>query len=693
MEFLEIANLIIPGYKLLSQTKRDAFEQSEPGKAFYKSINTTLKAFRDSETQSTLLERFWWMLTKSPSLQEHVELKKTEILNDINVSNEYRQILIQISLRLLKKVYPDFRLLNKNQQETLAGADFSLSLLNSHSEYDRLIEKDEREYRSIDRWAQLYGSATALIDFTISEITDKKQTAIIEWERNFLESPEMENLRNSITLEKARQKWERLTNYAKELVDFFPFLNYRISLGDQSTFDKLVSRYDSEIDKTENRAKINEELISDILFHYMQEVNRAEMSFINLDDFNHKRAKRMADAILKAFKRKSLLDLDALFNKYNTKLNTHLIDQAYLINDKAWERAPVSNGRQLLHSLSFLWNNKAVDVGNQFLGKFADAHAFIQATNFSTQNESSFLAILDFYNYGRYHQQISEVKTIFASLLNPFKPLYNEYKEIGLYEKNAYWKAFRTLMPILIVVGFIIVVAALLAPLALPELAFTAALIPILLIGLGLATKYVTIKNDLYKYVREKYYGGHYEIPEFLCNERMNHAFGNENAELIRKFYIKELTRCEKLESEYQSKNEKGLLSADDIQQREQNNIKRTQLCLEWYDIHSNKDLHYEEVPQIALNRLQLAGDKCYEQLEQALQSEQNTIRLLTTQVTDEIKNTIVSHNSVPADPRPEATTIRTNYRHGLFSIPQTYVYKTTLEEIATLKDQISAAL
>ncbi len=135
---------------------------------------------------------------------------------------------------------------------------------------------------------------------------------------------------------------------------------------------------------------------------------------------------------------------------------------------------------------------------------------------------------------------------------------------------------------------------------------------------------------------------------------------------------------------------EHGHLSQTDIDQRKENISKRHRLCLEWYDIHSNKDLSYTESPQIVLNRLKIESAEEYETLQTILQNENDTIRTSIRHVTTDLKNTIINH-SVPPSSRNgrESTLIRTQYTPGLFSVPHSVQHKMHLEEMATLSEHI----
>ncbi|MDP1602837.1 MAG: hypothetical protein Q8M03_06180 [Legionella sp.] len=691
MEFIDITNFIIPGYDSLSEEEKKAFEESLPGQQFNQLINdilASLKELQETESYWGSILRYWNLITghsekEKKGLRNQFEQQKSKLLTDIKDSKEYQSIIDSITINLLKNTFPDVELLQKSQQEIIARTEFSQALLTKINALDKDIKQINNQ-QSNDEWAQINSAGLIQIK-SLEKLKKQKQKAVREWKEAFSQNPEMEQF----GLEIATIKRNARTN---KLSTFFPLLNYRLSPDLVTPMNILrVTHALNSGDINFDPELIEKSTLSDFFFHLMQQVSQTEINFIELDAFNHKQADKMAQSILNDFNNNRQWDMDEWFNEYSYKLYKHLHKEMHLINNHPWETPPVSQGQQWLSALSFLWNNKAVDEGNKFVSKLADAHAFIQATSFSTQNESSFLAILDFYNYGRYCEQISETKSIFVNLLSVFRPLYDEYKEIAFYEKNIYWKAFRTLMPLIIVAAFIVLVGALLAPLAIPDLAFLVAFIPALIVGLALATQYVKIKDGLYKYFREIFYGGRYEIPEFQCNERMNSALTPTNAAEARKFYISELTLCDETESRYQPKAKKGLLTQDEIAAREKNTLRRHQLCLEWYDIHSNNELAFEQIPQIVLARVQQTGDMKYFELQNTFLEERTAIEEAVNTVTTHLQDTIKKYNIAPREPSIEATLIKTNYKDGLFSSPRGFIHKASLEKIATLKEQISA--
>lgn len=253
-------------------------------------------------------------------------------------------------------------------------------------------------------------------------------------------------------------------------------------------------------------------------------------------------------------------------------------------------------------SMTNLWKSftDAKKVALGFMDQIADAHGFIQAIGWSTQNENSLFAIIDAYNYLRYYSAIAEYRDILYGLLAPLFPIYYEYRHIALHETNVLFKVTRALIPMLIVAGVIVAAGAFLAPYAIPELAFAFLCVPLLYLGLALASLYISVKDVIYQEARRFWYGGTYQLPEFQQNERLNLAFGDQ-ADPIRNYYINALKACDDIEADYaQYEN----LSSEEQTLRNDNKKRRQTLVLEWFDIHENKKIAYDETRPIVQNRL-----------------------------------------------------------------------------------------
>lgn len=700
MTYLSVSSLLIPDYETLSEEKRSTFETSLSGKKLIQFLRSYHEASQEFET----LKQSWFgFMTMSEEdnleFKAQWELQKNELIDEINETEEYKTVMMHMTHQVLTKEIEDFKLLKKEQQELLARAAFSQKLLTTLSSLDQLMEKEKSELTQQGFWLFQFNH-----DDSFTALRCRRQEAISLWKTQFQEHLYMDSMRRTIDenkevlrKEEMARKLASLQEHATQLSAFFPLLNYRKIITEKPVIDKLRAQYLSENGEVILESdKMEEEQLTDLLFHCMQQVSKIEIDFVDLDPFNKLQANQLAVAVLNAFNDKSEFDLDDWFKAYEKQLLVYLTKELQLINGKDWDMNDNGVKVELFNSLSYLWNNHAVNKANEFMCKMADAHGFIQATSFSTQNESSFLAILDMYNYARHHEQISETRSILASLLSPLIPLYNEYKDIAFYEKNLYWKSFRIIMPLVVVTVFIILVSLILAPLALPELASTAAFIPAFLTGLALANRYVTVKNELYKSLREKYYGGAFEIPEFQVNARMLHAFGNqENANKVRTFYIEALQHCDAIEIGFISKHEQGILSQEDIERRKENITKLHHLSLEWYDIHSNIDLSYQQASSIFLKQLQQTTNQEFQKLQKTVQEELDSIRQSVTEVATDLKNTIDKNNKIPVvetDKDIESTTIKTQYRYGLFKPLRCLNTRAHIEELVNFQEHISRA-
>ncbi|MDF1827604.1 MAG: hypothetical protein P1U39_04945 [Legionellaceae bacterium] len=261
-------------------------------------------------------------------------------------------------------------------------------------------------------------------------------------------------------------------------------------------------------------------------------------------------------------------------------------------------------------SLAHQWKACDKETGsasvNTLLDKVADAHGFIQAIGWSTQNENSLLAILDGWNYYRYADNIAETHFILRSLVAPFYPLFKEYQDIAHREKSTLLKIMRTATPMLIIAGFVVGMTALI-PVALPELAFFILAIPLLYLSVAIASFYVKTKDFIYQTYRQLRYHGDLELfPEFQLNSNLTQTFGPEQAQHVRTYYIQELKACYAHENTY---HESKRLSEQEMADRAANIERSHVLLLEWFDLHDNQAIPRDKAPYIALQRFE--ADEC----------------------------------------------------------------------------------
>lgn len=742
-----IANQIIPGYDLVSGPEQTAFLCSKSG-ALFKQITDNYSLFLAQLNSTSWFSRFFSSNPKDKEtlIQDELQRQQKELLSVISKTEEYKELTSRIILHCLETEIDELRFLTPAQRHLLCEAEFSKKLLETLVTIDWQIEQVTNEMDQVDIFSSLLWGKTTQLKTRINTLKEERAEAISFWRAAFLNDPSMVLFRKTIEEQKElirqqqlESKRAALRQHVKQLSDFFPLLHYRKSDAEEPIITQILRNYSTANgdDVVANPGKVDEEQLTDLLHYCMQQMSQAEITFMNLDGFNKKHAREMAVEILKAFDKKNTLDWEKWFSEYEKELHEHIIKQLQLVNGKPWEMKPHVT-QDIVESLSFLWRNPLTERANQFFSKMADAHGFIQATSFSTQNESSFLAILDMYNYARHHEQISEIRAILTSLLSPLQPLYDEYKDIALYEKNVYMKAFRAMMPIVIVVAVIIIIFALTAlifsPLVLPELAFTAAFVPALFAGLGVSTQYVSSKNSVYKSIRDWYYGGSFEIPEFQVNQRMCKTFGEDKAHQVRAFYIEELQKCDAIELSMSEKYAQGVLSKEEIELREANTKKRYQLNLEWYDIHSNNGLDYQHASVIFAERLHAYSDEQYKELQKSVEEESESIRHCVAEVTGDLKKAIAenaqqsddirfvkspstpsskasskvpskapshameeySQESAPfgnnSEEKGGAPIIKSSYRYGLFTPPQSLQVKKRLEHYANFSSQLNCA-
>ncbi len=486
------------------------------------------------------------------------------------------------------------------------------------------------------------------------------------------------------------QNEERIT----QLAAFFPLLSYRKVIDEQPIIIQLRERYaELSTQSTFDPAATDKEYLIDLIVHCMNKITQDAITFVDCQKCNKKHAHALADAVIKAFHEQSMVDIDGWLSDYKNQLHHHLKEQLHLINGKVWMPKSKPIMEEIYHSLSYVLNNKKVKEMSLFINELAGAHAFFQAIGFSTQNEHSCLILLDLYHCAHHHKKLSEVRTIISYVLQPLLPLYYEYKNIALYEKNFYRRNTRIIIPLCVAGVSFILISMAMATLVLPEFAGAVLSIIILFLSVACANGYVSVKNRLYNNIREFYYGGTFEIPEFQVNARMLHAFaGDDNASKIRTFYIEALQQCDDIEIQFNKKNHLGILSQADIDDRKENASLRKTLLLEWYDIHSNLDLAYNKAPLIVLHRLQQHSDIAYRRLRQTIAAEHNVLQQAIDEVSLDLKSVLITHTQASTtEPKHEKenTVLKAYGRQGFFKMRSLY-YKTQVELMTHMQDQMT---
>lgn len=251
---------------------------------------------------------------------------------------------------------------------------------------------------------------------------------------------------------------------------------------------------------------------------------------------------------------------------------------------------------EFIHNLFVRLTNRALSQ----MDRIAEAYLFLQYAGFGSESD---LYFTDIYTAYRHSHHIANYKKVFLNLLLPFYPLLQEYEAIGLYEKNSIIKVVRALIPLMIVAATIVIISAVLAPLGLPEIAFIAAFIPSLIIGLGLASFYCRFNQVFYQFCREVYYGGQYQLPEFQVNERMTIIF-SELAPHLCQYYVNKIKSCQALEKELSIKASLGTMTDQEKNEKIKNYEYLHVLLSNWRDIHENTELTCDEVVEIVKKQL-----------------------------------------------------------------------------------------
>lgn len=254
--------------------------------------------------------------------------------------------------------------------------------------------------------------------------------------------------------------------------------------------------------------------------------------------------------------------------------------------------------------------------------EIADVHAIIQASGFSTQNEHSHLAILDFVNYLKYTEEIKNIKSISNALIRPLLPLYLELSFISHQPKNIV-NIFRIILPMILIATYLIAIEtlfktipaliALMSMLHAPELAILLVFVVNLYIGLVLLSyTYENLKN-IHEILTNLYYNGRYQTPVYQVNERMKTMFKNDLAEKIRDFYTQQMKNLDiKIQKlDHQAKHTG--LNEQEIQLRETSQDTRKKLELEWMGIHHLSKYATNKAKDHVKNRLQEKIKEKYE--------------------------------------------------------------------------------
>lgn len=229
------------------------------------------------------------------------------------------------------------------------------------------------------------------------------------------------------------------------------------------------------------------------------------------------------------------------------------------------------------------------------VAEIADVHAIIQASGFSTQNEYSHLAILDFVNYIKYTEEIKNLKTISSAFIRPLLPLYWELLYVSKQPKNIF-NIIRLIMPLVLLTAYLIAIEtlfntvpaliALLSILHAPEVAMILTMAISIYVGLVLMSYAYEHLKIAYHYLSNIYYGGQYETPVYQVNSRMEAIFGSVLAQDIRTFYIENMQKLDADIQRLEHEEKNNGLDQRQLEMLQNSQNTRKKMELEWMGIH-----------------------------------------------------------------------------------------------------------
>lgn len=580
------AEKIIPGISRVNPGTLDHFLKQPAGQQFLRRLEAIEN---EVNAQFSVTRAYNWYYGYEP---ESLKALRGEYQSQ---AEEFTLIHQGIVLSLLEQIYPDFYYLTDEERRDLANKSYSQFL---YKHYALLAENPcpnpEGRQDLIDTWQQFLKSDPAL-----------------RQQHHDLPKRKIEAELDAIG--------EQLPAFIRPLVSGKPSLHAQL---------RAIFQARQGVDEA-SESGFMEALFIGLLKEFF---SPAEY-FLGMDTFNTDQGKKLTAAWLNNLHQRAGRQpfyLDQLLDQYEKDLLEHFRKQL-LLDLKPSELSRL--GSEQYHGLAALLNQPIANA-REFMVQLTQAHFLIQIAGMGAQSDNNFLALVQLFGAHYVKDEVNFWKKILFSLLRPLRPLKDEYKDIGAHETNILRKCFRILLPILIAIGFIIlslilisvmagVVGALLttalglagiaAPVViLPEIAFTLAVIPAVVMGLILASAYVFSKNKVYESLRLGWYGGRYQVPEFQINERMislflpageaqtagSRAVAKRKAEDLRQFYIRELSACDRqlLTS--------NCLNSEQIHQQDEARKYKLRLILEWHDIHNNPEVGVDEAKKIALARM-----------------------------------------------------------------------------------------
>ena len=295
-----------------------------------------------------------------------------------------------------------------------------------------------------------------------------------------------------------------------------------------------------------------------------------------------------------------------------------LLDQDWAPKKPLWE----SISYNIEASLNYFLRHPS-EIAKKYVDDIANAHAFYRFFGMSSDNvvfglqyepghlgPAPIVNLLDLYNYHRNRKALSEALSVWQALRIPLNLFFDEYLEIGRFEKNSLNICLRAFAPFLVMAFFLTLGYSLVLPLATHVFLEYLLFIPSLYLSIAAASLYLHIRNETYGKIVAWWYDGSFNSPSFLANERLKMAFGKEDtsgnkvslADRVAQYYTQKFEECEKIEEAFSKC--KSYMSSSDLKHYQQYSKLKFELYLEWYDIHERTDVPIDQIPKIIHNRL-----------------------------------------------------------------------------------------
>lgn len=595
-----LVNKLFPGFFLLSEEQKEIFLQ----KAFIKNfIEGVEEAIKLADEESSWVDRVKSLFVErySPQVKEQLDERVNNLIEACRADKAYSELWQNIKPLVLVIIISQFNKLSFEEQKLFLGSESVDELL---AEQKPLLIKlgytDPHDYQQSELVIELWKKVDKTTWNWRSKIenTEPKLTSIL----NRLDAP-------------YRKKAQEVTKWILQL----PILQIlKNSKQSSSIEDKISGLLFEKLYEDKDLNKSFEEVIDENISLLMGKIACCLQESI-LDSFVTSLSLGIATAKLNsqfslelalAFLSKLLgdqSDLSKLLDNYKIQLEKELKQKAFDFSefDKAITQNKSSGiGERLSGLVSSILGSKNEKIKGltEKSDELADAFTFFQATG-AVQMENPVVALLNLYNVQRYSGNVKEIKGILSSVGLILAPLRQEMRDISRM-RNPFAIFLKVIMPFAIAIGTAALVSIALNPLGLSGLAMSMVVILSLLPGFGLSSLYILGKNKVHAFLRNHYYGGYFETPEFQLNERMIKAFNNDLATKVREFYISEI---KSFDAELLMLNKKGnTLTSCEITRKNTVIAEKSKLMLEWYDIHSNPNVGIDKLNEIFIKRIQL---------------------------------------------------------------------------------------